>query len=241
MAKILGFSLGYLTEEINHPKIKTLLDYLKKLGIFGLEITFATKERLYSYNPPAEIKNRLRQFKYLTIHTPFNLVKKTKDEEEIIKQLDIVAKLYSEIKAKNVIIHPNNLPSPEVLQKYNFNISTENLKKKRQITISKLRKIFKKYPKIGFCVDTSHAYSWSKYGTGKLIKAFRKRITQIHLSCRYRNKDHQSLRKASKDFLFSIAPIKRLNVPIIIEIEFQKGSLKSIKEEIECIKELLSN
>lgn len=241
MGKIFSFALGYLTENINSPKIKLFLDYLRKLGFQGVEITFATKERLYSYNPPTEIKNRLKQFKYLSIHSPFKLVKEAKNKEEIIKQLDLIGKLYFEIGAENVIIHPDELPPPEILKKYNFRISTENLKRKRNITISKLRKIFKKYPKIGFCVDTSHAYSWSKYETGKLIKAFKNRITQIHLSCRYKNKDHQSLTKASKDFLFSIAPIKKLNIPTVLEIEFKKVNLKSIRKESNCVKKLLGN
>ena len=240
MAKILGFALGYLTKQINHPRIKILLDHLKELDISGIEITFATKERLYSHNPPAEIDQSLRRFRYIAIHAPFHLVKEAKNEEEVIKQLDIIAKLYSELKAKNVIIHPDNLPPPEILSKYHFKVSIENLRKKRNITISKLRKIFKQYHKISFCLDTSHAYSWSKYETGKLIKAFKNKITQVHLSACYKGKDHQSLRKATKDFLFSIASIKKLDIPIIIEAYSKKIAFEFLKKEIEYIKKFLN-
>lgn len=237
MARIFSFALGYLTEHFSGKEARVLLDFLEKMCVSGVELTFASEKRLYSFNPPAGIKKRLRRLKYVTIHAPWEPA----DEKKVINRLDFIAKLYVEIGAKNVIIHPNNLPATEVLKRYNFKISTENLKKKRNIAISELKKIFNKYPKIGFCLDTSHAYSWSKYETGKLIKAFKDRITQIHLSARYKGSDHVPLRKASKDFLFSIKPIKNLNVPIVIEETIKKTNLKSVRKEIEYIKKNLNS
>jgi len=240
MKRIFSFALGYLTEEINSLKTKTFLDYLRELGIQGIEITFGPKKRLYSFKLDDDLKKKLRQFEYITIHAPFELVKDSENNKEIIRQLDTIAKLYSRIKAKNLIIHPDNLPSPGLLKKYNFKVSTENLKKKRRITIAKLRKILRKYPKIGFCLDTSHAYSWSKNETEKLAAAFKSRITQIHLSACREEKDHQFLSKTDKQFLSSISPIKKLNIPIVIEEEIKKINFNSIKKELEYIKKFFT-
>ena len=241
MKRIFSFALGFLTEEINSSKVKTFLDYLRKLGIQGIEITFGPKERLYSFKLSKDLKSRLKKFRYITIHAPFELVKDSKNDREIVKQLDIIEKLYFEIKAKRVIIHPDNLPKAETLKKYSFEVSTENLKEKRGISIPKLRKILKKYPKIGFCLDASHAYSWSQHETEKLVAAFKSRITQIHLSARHKEKDHQFLNKADKQFLSSVDPIKKLNVPIVIEEEIKKINFNSIKKEIEYIKKFFAD
>jgi len=240
MKRIFSFALGFLTEKINSSECKTFLDYLRKLGIQGIEITFGPKERLYSFKLDKDLKSRLKKFRYITIHAPFELVKDSKDRREIVRQLDIIDKLYAEIKAKRVIIHPDNLPKAEILKKYGFKVSTENLKRKRDISIPKLRKIIKRYPKIGFCLDTSHAFSWSQHETGKLATAFKDRITQIHLSARHGGKDHQFLSKADRQFLSSIEPIKKINVPIVIEEEIKKINLNSIKKEIEYIKKFFA-
>lgn len=239
MKRIFGFATGgILKSKIskNSSERDLILNYLKKSGISGIEFSFGRKKELYSFKLSEELKLLLKQFDYLSLHSPFRLITESKNKKEVIKQLDIIAKLYKKIGAKNVIIHPDNLSSSKILKSYNFNISTENLPKKYNITISDLKIIFKKYPKLGFCLDITHAFSFSKYETSRLIKEFGNKITQIHFSCHYKGKDHQSLKTATKEFLFSIQPIKKINVPIIIETGFEETSLKLIKEEIEYVK-----
>lgn len=241
MSRIFSFALGYLTEDINSSKTKSFLDYLKKIGFQGVEITFGSKERLYSFKLNDSLKQKLRQFQHITIHSPFELVREAESDKEVIKQLDLIFELYSAIRAKRVIIHPDNLPKPEILKNYKFNISTENLKKKRGISIKKLKKLLEKYPKIGFCLDTAHAFSWSKHEIRKLVENFGNKINQIHLSARHKGKDHQSLRGTNKDFLLSVSPIEKLNIPIIIEEEYKKINFKTLKKEIEYIKKILGD
>ena len=241
MARIFSFALGNIWRWTKSKNRNVLIKYAKILDIDGVELTFAKKEELYSFKLSKDNKSWLKGLDYVSIHAPFKLIREAKNEEEIIKQLDIISKLYDEIEAKNVIIHPLDLPEAEILKDYDFSILTENLPKRKNITISNLRKIFNKYPQIGLCLDVSHAYLWSKHETSKLVKAFKNKIMEIHLSGTYRRKDHQSLRKVSKDFLFSIQLIKKLNVPIVIEEDIEKRSLKFVKEEIEYIKSFFSN
>jgi len=241
MSNLLGFSLGRLTETLNLSKNKRLFDQFKKIGISGIELTFATKERLYSCKIDDNFKRNLRKFKYVSLHSPFDLVREAKDCKEVIEQLDVLAKMYTEIRARNIIIHPDNLPPPEILSKYNFKVSTENLKKKHGFGVFRLKKILREYPKIGLCLDTAHAYSWSKHETSELIRNFKNRITQVHLSARFRGKDHQSLRRVSKNFLFSIASIKGTFFPIIIEEDIKTVNFKDIKDELNYFKKFLSD
>lgn len=238
MTRIISFSLGNIWRWSKSRNRDKLIAYAKKLKIGGVEIIFSSKEELYKFKLSKDNERWLKNLDYVTIHAPFKLVRKADNEEEIIKQLKIIAELYTKFNAKNVIIHPQDLPSPNILNQFNFNVSTENLPKKRKITISKLRRVFKKYPKIGLCLDVSHAYLWSKYETLKLIRAFEEKITQIHFSGTYRKRDHQSLRIVSEDFIFSIEPIFKLNVPIIIEEDIRIKSNKFLHEEINFIKNM---
>ena len=238
--KIISFALGNIWRWSESKNRADLIQYARNLGVDGVEITFSSKEELYSFKLSEEDVKWLKSLEYVTIHAPFKLKSKSKDEQEIIKQCEIILKLYQQINAKNVIIHPLDLPSPELLAKFPFKVSTENLTKKKNVTITDLQKIFQKYPKIGLCIDVAHAYLWSKDETQKLIDAFGDRITQFHLSGTYKKRDHQSLRKVTKNFISSIEPIKRLNVPIVIEEDFLIKNLNYLHEEVKYIKRMFN-
>ena len=236
MNHIISFALGSIWRWSDAKNRNSLLFYAKKLNTSGIELTFSTKEELYSFKVSENNKLWLKDLDYVSIHAPFKLMKKSENDEEIIKQLTIITKLYNEFNAKNVIIHPEELPLPEILDEFDVDVSTENLPPKNHISICDLRKIFYTYPNISLCLDVSHAYRWSKYETGNLIEAFKNKISQIHLSGTYKNKEHQSLRNVTKEFIFSIQPIKKLHVPIVIEEDTNIKNLKFIKDEIKYIR-----
>jgi hypothetical protein len=236
--RIFSFALGNIWRWTTSKNLDVLVDHAKELDISGFEITFASKKELYFFELSQKNASWLRQLDYVSIHAPFSLVRESENEKELIWQLDIISRLYSEISAENVIIHPDNLPSPEILKKYDLNISTENLPSAGYTTVLDLRNILTEYPEIGFCLDVSHAYLSSKNRTGRLVNAFRDKISQIHFSGTYKNNDHQSLRDVTKDFLASIQPVKALHVPIVIEEDIWKKDLEYVKEEIEYIKNI---
>lgn len=232
-----SFALGNIWRWRNSPNRNVLLDDIKKLDISGVELTFATKKELYAFKPSEPNKRWLQSLDYVTIHAPFRLYEDSENEAEVADQIEIISKMYHDLMAKNVIVHPEwKLFNSGLLNTCNVNISVENLPRKSSISTPDLQAIFERHPQCRFCLDVSHAYSWSKYETRKLIDAFQEKISQIHFSGHYRKKDHQSLRKVSKAFLFSIQPIKYLEVPIVIEEDMAPNSLESVKEEIKFIK-----
>jgi len=237
MKSVFSFALGNIWRWSNSKNRNTLINFVKKLDISGVELTFSTKEELYAFRLSKPNKKWLRDLEYVTIHAPFRLYQKAANEEEVIKQINVISKIYHDLNCKNVIIHPETeMFNLDLLNECEFEISVENLPQKSSISILNLREILDKYSHIKFCLDISHAYSWSKFETGKLIEVFQDRISQIHFSGSYRKKDHQSLQKVSKAFLFSIQPIKQLKVPIVIEEDMEPNSLEYVKGEIEYIK-----
>ena len=236
--RVISFAIGNIWRwEKNRAH---LIKYIRKLDIDGVEVTLGFNHELVSFvsSLSKSDRNWLRSLRYVSIHAPFNLADEMQDEKDVVRRLGLIEKLYKDVNAKNVIIHSDVLPRPGLLNRYKFNVSTENLEPYKKVSIKDLKEIFKKYPKAGLCLDVGHAYFYGKHETKKLVEVFGDRITQIHFSGNYRSKDHVSLRKVSKDFLSSIRPIKGLEAPIVIEEDIDKGSLKYLKDEIKYIKSL---
>ncbi|HII29566.1 hypothetical protein COT48_04950 [Candidatus Woesearchaeota archaeon CG08_land_8_20_14_0_20_47_9] len=238
MQQIFCFALGNIWRWSKKKNTAGLLRHIQKLDIAGVELTFSSKELLYNFKLTADQIKWLRSLEYVSIHAPFRLVSKADNNAEVLKQLEYVSSLYKMVNARNVIIHPDELPQPAILSRYSMRFSTENLKKKRGANIEKLALIFDRYQDLGFCLDVSHAYSWSRFETGDLVKRFSGKITQVHLSGTYRRRDHQSLRSVSSMFIKSIEPVISLNVPIVIEEDIDVESSKYLVEEISYIKSL---
>ncbi|MBN2052486.1 TIM barrel protein [Candidatus Woesearchaeota archaeon] len=238
MKRVFCFALGNIWSWTKLKNRARLIKYAQKLDILGVELTMSTKEELLSFKMTDAQRQWLRNLDYVSIHAPFKLVRNSTDENDLIKQLDYIRTVYREVNAKNVIIHPNDLPNIKILSKYDMHFSTENLPKKRHITIKNLERILKKYKGMGLCLDVAHAYSWSRNETERLIRHFRDNITQIHFSGMYKGKDHVPLQSVSPTFLKSISNVKELNVPIVIEEDIRIEDLEFVKKEISYIKSL---
>ena len=239
MKRVFSFALGNIWRWDTSTNRNVLIDFARKLDVSGVELTLATKEELYSFSLSWKNKHWLRRLSYVTIHAPFRLFKDSENEKEVLNQIDEISRIYDNINAKNVIIHPEyDLFKSDILKNCEFELSTENLPRTSGVSISDLRKVLTKHPRMRLCLDVSHAYSWSKFETGKLIKAFKDRISQIHFSGTYRKRDHQSLRRVSKEFLLSIQPMKNLEIPLVIEEDIETRSFQYVKEELEYIRNL---
>jgi hypothetical protein len=236
--RIFSFALGNIWRWTRSKNVGVLVDYLKQLDISGVEITFASKEELYFFELSEDNASFLSTLDYVSIHAPFRLISGSESQEELFRQLNIMSRLYKDVKAQNIIIHPDELPGPEILKSYSFTVSTENLPAGGQSTVSGLSNMFTLYPDLGLCIDVSHAYLRSGSETEELVGAFNDRISQVHFSGTYKNMDHQSLRNVTKAFLDSIEPVKTLHVPIVIEEDMEETSLEYVKEEIKCIKNI---
>ena len=234
-----SFALGNIWRWDNSENRNALVDYVRDLDVNGIELTLAKKKNLYSLRLSKKNILWLKKLRYVTIHAPFNLFRESENEKDVSDQLETITRIYQLVGAKRVIIHPvPELIQSDILKKYPIQISIENLPRKYNLSLPFIKAILDKYPRMDMCLDVSHAYSWSKYETGKLIQAFEKKISQIHFSGSYRQKMHVSLRKVSKNFLFSIRPLNHLDVPIVIEEDLEIKSFRYLRQELEYIKNL---
>ncbi len=235
MARLFCLSLGGIDEKTS--EINSRFSYARKQDISGVELIFASKDELYSSRLSEENLSWLKSLKYVSIHAPFKLVSKSHDQLEVARQLDILSDIYHKINAKNLIIHPNEMPEIDLIRRYDFSISTENLRPGSRVPISILERILSRY-RIKLCLDVAHAYLWSKHETGRLIDAFKQEISEVHFSGTCRKVTHVSLRTVSSEFIYSIQRVRELDVPIVIEEDMRGKGPDFVREEIQYIKGL---
>jgi hypothetical protein len=124
MPRIICLALGCIWRWDRSKNRDKLISYMRRFDIDGIEITLSCKEEVYDLKLSKRNIEWLKSLKYVSIHAPFALVRRAKDNNEIIKQLDKISSIYKKINAKNVIIHPTDLPDPEILNRYNIKFST---------------------------------------------------------------------------------------------------------------------
>ena len=96
MKRIFSFALGNVWSWDPSKNIDVLIKYAKKLDVSGVELTFAFKENLYAFKLSKDNRDWLRQLDYVTIHAPFQLIRRAENEKNIIKQLDFISKIYAQ-------------------------------------------------------------------------------------------------------------------------------------------------
>lgn len=237
---MLGFAIGSVWRWQEPGNRNALIHYFHDLKIDAIELTLPVPERVTDF--VLSYKNRvwLRTLQYISIHAPFHLTHESENSRHVALQLERIERLYREVSAKNVIFHPDNLPSVGVLDQYEFSACAENLPPKTGFGLKELRQTLRDYPKIGLCLDVAHAFLWSRDESSRIVETFGERIRQIHFSAADRKQDHLSLVDASEEFAESIRPVLSLNVPWLIELDIDpQAEQKALLQELIAAKKLL--
>lgn len=232
MSQALSISMGCFWNWDDSPNTNSLLKFVKKLDVDGVELHFRGDNGLFNFQLSSSNQAWIKNLKCVTIHAP-------SFSSPVKNQLDKLNQIYNDVNASNIVFHPDQLPSWDLMKDYDFNASIENLRPKANVSVNDLLNTFKVYKDYGLCLDICHAYFYSKSETKRLINLFRNQIVEIHLSGTYKRRDHQPLLEVTDVFLESIKPVRNLKVPIIIEDNFTGKDLSFVKKEIKFIKKFL--
>ena len=216
-------------------------DIISQLNIDGIELTFRYNDELDSCLKADNFLDFLSKFKYNTIHSPFGkspdikIYRKDNIDEVLNKLKNIAAK----INARNIVFHIYNFENLPLLNKVNDclfsveNTITENM------NYIELTKIFDKYNKLRFTIDTSHASFIGKKEFDDLFDNLRDKIKTIHFSNAWDDKQHKQFfdRKGIERF----SKIKKLgdNVILTVEENFNEKIVESMNTEISFIRNFL--
>lgn len=233
----IGFSTGTIWRWMKSGNRNELINYLRELNISAVELAVGSREELYSLRLSDENILWLRNLTHVSIHAPaFSRIDSS--ISEVKKQLKIIEDLSILLNIKSVVIHPADMPPPEVLSNYSFPVSIENIGPENYTTSDYLNEWLSMFPSLGLCLDLSHAALVSENEANKLVSLFGDRISHIHFSGINNGKDHQSLFNASPEFYRSIECVKDLKVPFIIEEDIEEYGIAYLKKELKLARKL---
>lgn len=156
----------------------------------------------------------LSQFSYISFHAPSKLEHFT--EEGLVERLmKLVDKKWS------VVIHPDIIQDFHVWRKLGKYLCIENMDKRKRVgrTAADLERVFDHLPEASFCFDIAHARQVDPTMAEAflMIKKFRHRLRQLHVSDVNSQSRHEPLNLESVIAYRKIAEYIPANIPVILE------------------------
>lgn len=240
IGNVISMPTGRKLDEMLNNNNVNLKKFFGRFDINGLELTMAHKERLKQFKLSKEDVKWIKDLDYVSIHSPFRLVSKSKDKKDLIEQLDALDNLYSMLNAQTLVVHVHECPDEEVLDKYNFNIALENMPLKEHLDTEKM---FEKIrdSKYGFCLDTSHAHDYGTDEIKRLYFALKDKLRQVHLSYSIKANHHLPLGGSDDAFIDAIRPILKSDVPLVLEIDYPSFEKSVVNKDIAFVRNLIRN
>lgn len=207
---------------------------IKQLNVEGIEVSFADQKLLGGFFNQ-EVKRLLGNFKIVGMHLPFWSYKKDNASQEMISKCYSV---YKRIKADYAVLHMHWIKDSGVFKGSAWNIVIENGGSRHGFLVKDMQDFINKNPRFKMVLDVSHAYESDEIGA--YVKKLKNRIFAVHLGGGEiaGSGRHKLFCMASKDYLESCKPIKKLDCPIIIESNWGKD-IALAKKEIAFVRKWL--
>jgi sugar phosphate isomerase/epimerase len=151
--------------------------------------------------------------------------------------------VYALINARYTVFHTHTIEDWSILaeesrSQISMQLCIENDRQMYGITADRMLEILDEHPYMTFVLNTAHALSIDKGEVARLIELLGDRIAAVHLSARTEEKDHTPLHLADEETLAALAPVAKLDCPMVIECFHAYKD--SIDEEISFVREFLS-
>lgn len=232
MRRIIGFSQGVLFKLYNVNK-EANIKLLKDCGSNAIEANCHHVSDVAFLSLLLE-HIKAHDFEYVSLHAPVNI--RYGDNTETKELLHKLEGFYHQLGAELIVIHPDLVDDWSVFEDFKMRWAIENMdnRKKNFKNLDDLEKFFSEHPDWWLVLDVGHVNSNDKTMVlaEELIKAFRDRIVEIHLSGY--EKFHDPLHLTEQVEIIECC--KDLFVPIIIESVFDPSDgLEGVKKELDYI------
>jgi hypothetical protein len=237
----LGYSLGVgpNPKYIRKERIKLLLSFEDE----AVELDYVVADRLEEKLDAEDIQ-RLKKFKYISIHAPALTAEGGKwikypsnEAEKIINQIISIA---NEVNVKTIVFHPDLVDDFNWLyEKVGDRLAFENMDLSKSFgkTVQDLERIFREVPNAKWVCDVNHIYTIdvSMELTNNFHQMFHDRLCHYHLSGY--GGFHDCLYISQEDII--LEGIKDFSVPIIHEGRAIRDGLDSLSKENRYILDIL--
>lgn len=156
----------------------------------------------------------LSQFSYISVHAPSRI--RTVSEETVVELLRTVA-----VRGWQIVVHPDVIQDFELWAQLGACLCIENMDKRKSTGRSarELQPFFDRLPDAGLCFDIAHARQVdpTMCEAALILRQYRDRIRQIHMSCVNSRSAHEQLNYQSVIAYRRVASLLPRDVPVILE------------------------
>lgn len=222
---IIGFSTGSLAYE----KVRVGLQMVAGRPTKAIELSALRENELI---PLVEILDSLdlSQFEYISFHAPSKLEQLT--EAEMVNQLRKVA-----TRQWPIIVHPDVIIDFDLWKSLGSSLCLENMDKRKSTgrTACELEPFFTQLPEATLCFDIGHARQIdpTMSEASKILRQFKARLKQIHLSFVNTQSTHEPLNYESLLAYRRVASLIPETVPIILETPVSADQISSELAKVE--------
>lgn len=202
MKRYIGFSTG----AIGKGDIKKSLSILYNTSADAIELSALRYEELSSIVEALDA-NDLTQYKYVSVHAPSRF---TVDNEphiiSVLRSLNLP-----------IVVHPDTITS-EDWNVLGSSLLIENMDTRKYTgkTVEELKPWFSKFPESKMCFDIGHAYQLGIGNVLDIIRTFKGKIQQVHLSLVDKDCAHHKI-PTEQEMTRLLEYIKDVDAHIILE------------------------
>ena len=228
--------IGFSTGSIALGDVRRGVDVAKCGNANAIELSALREDELDPLLRSLDaLQEELRDFTYISFHAPSKREKLS--ESELIAKLKPVAS-----RGWAIIVHPDVISNFSLWKELGGAVCIENMDKRKHVgrTAFQLQHIFDELPEATFCFDIGHAWQVdpTMQEAQSLLKAFGKRLRQVHMSyvnskCRHERLNFESVQAYKKVFHWLDQ-----SVPVILETPVQMSEVKS---ELETARSIFSD
>ncbi len=155
----------------------------------------------------------LSHFDYVSFHAPSRF---SEGDENLVTEL-----LQRVSKNRPIILHPDTIYNCDRWKQFGSQIAIENLDRRKEVgrSAEELSYWFERLPEARLCLDLAHVHQFDRTMTEayRILKIFRERICQLHVSELDSTGHHFPLSLGSMRAFAEIESLIPLEAPIILE------------------------
>jgi len=216
---LLGFSTGSLAL----GNVRLGLKMVEGTPTAAIELSALREKELVPLIESLESLD-LEQFSYISVHAPSRLERMS--EDEVVSLLETVA-----LRGWPIVVHPDVVTTFDIWHRLGDRLCLENMDKRKSTgrTACELATFFERLPDATLCFDIGHARQIdpTMCEADMILRRFRERLQQIHLSLVNSASGHEPLNYESILAFRRVAHLLPDGVPIILETPVRSNEIQS--------------
>ena len=215
--------IGYSTGALAYADFRLGLRMLRNKSLATVELSALREPELAPLVSAIDSLD-LSQFTYVSVHAPSKY--EPSNEKEIIYLLKNVAQ-----RGWPIILHPNAIHDFGAWGSFGNLLLIENMDKRNVTgrTVRELCEIFVKLPHAGLCFDVGHCRQVdpTMNESHLILREFRGRLKQLHISEVNSRSTHDPLSDASIAAFEKVSSLIPENIPVILESPVQQSEVEN--------------